>query len=184
MPAPESAFRSTPFAVEVIRSPRRQKTVSARVVEGRIRVRIPAWMSADDERRFVTDAVERIEQKRRSASVDLEGRGRELAASYDLPTPKSIRWATNQQHRWGSCSIGSGDIRISMRLLDVPPWVLDHVIVHELAHLVVPDHSDSFHRLLARYPLAERATGYLLALSDLPVHASGDATAVQPRLAG
>ena len=184
MTAPGPALSPTPFPVEVIRSSRRQKTVSARVVDGRIRVRIPAWMSVADEQRFVADVVDRIEQKRRSAAVDLEKRARELAARFELPTPASIRWATNQLQRWGSCSVGSGDIRISMRLVDVPDWVLDHVIVHELAHLVVPDHSDSFHTLLARYPLAERATGYLLALSDLPARASGEPIAAQPRLAG
>jgi len=122
MTALEPALDPTPFPVEVIRSSRRQKTVSARVVDGRIRVRIPAWMSVADEQCFVADVVERIEQKRRSTGVDLEKRARELAATLDLPMPASIRWATNQRHRWGSCSVGSGDIRISMRLLDVPPW--------------------------------------------------------------
>ena len=177
-------LNATPYPVEVIRSARRQKTVSARVVDGRIRVRIPAWMSSEDERRFVADVVERIEQKRRSATVDLDVRARQLAEQFELPEPASIRWATNQQHRWGSCSVGSGDIRISTRLVDVPPWVLDHVIVHELVHLVVADHSDDFHRLLARYPLAERATGYLLALSDQPARTASEATPARPRRAG
>lgn len=174
----------TPYVVDVIRSSRRQKTVAARVVEGRIRVRIPDWMSVEDEQRFVADVVERIEQKRRCAGVDLSDRARELAERLGLPTPESIRWATNQQHRWGSCSVGSGDIRISSRLADVPPWVLDHVIVHELAHLVVPDHSEAFHELLARYPLSERATGYLLALNDRPGREADRAIPAQPRRAG
>lgn len=69
--------------------------------------------------------------------------------------------------RWGSCTSASGDIRISTRLTDVPPWVLDHVIVHELAHLVVADHSAEFQRLVNQNPLAERAEGYLMALSDV-----------------
>jgi predicted metal-dependent hydrolase len=180
----DETLAHTPYPVEVIRSARRQKTVSARVVEGRIQVRIPAWMSPQDEDRFVTDVVERIELKRRSSAVDLEQRVVELAERYDLPTPASVRWATNQQHRWGSCSLGSRDIRISTRLVDVPPWVLDHVIVHELAHLAVPDHSPSFHALVARYPLAERATGYLQALSEVPAPASGGAIPSRPRRAG
>lgn len=183
MAALDQAPAPTPYPVEVIRSSRRNKTVSARVVDGRIRVRIPAWMSAADEESFVADVVERIEQKRRSSAIDLECRARELAERFDLPTPSSIRWATNQHQRWGSCSVGSRDIRISTRLVDVPPWVLDHVIVHELAHLVVPDHSASFHALLARYPLAERAIGYLLALNDQPA-AIDEATPVPSRRAG
>ena len=157
---------SSRYPVEVIRSERRVKTVSARIVDGVIRVRIPAWMSAADEERFVGDVVARIERERRSHAVDLEARARRLAAEYDLPEPTSIRWSTTQRQRWGSCTIGAGDIRISDRLVDVPPWVLDHVIVHELAHLVVAEHSPAFHALVDRYPYAERATGYLMALND------------------
>ena len=157
---------STRYPVEVIRSERRVKTVSARIVDGVIRVRIPSWMSAADEQTFVTDIVERIEQERRSQAIDLEARARALATRFDFPQPTSIRWSTRQRLRWGSCSTDSGHIRISDRLVDVPPWVLDHVIVHELAHLEVPDHSPAFHALVERNPLAERAKGYLMALSD------------------
>ncbi len=157
---------STRYPVEVIRSDRRHKTVSARIVDGVIRVRIPAWMTADDERTFVDDIVRRIEQQRRSDSIDIEARARRLADEYDLPQPESVRWSTTQHQRWGSCTIETGEIRVSDRLVDVPPWVLDHVMIHELAHLLVPDHSPAFDALLARNPLSERATGYLMALTD------------------
>lgn len=163
---PSTTRMSSRYPVEVIRSDRRVKTVSARIVEGVIRVRIPSWMSAAEESRFVTDIVERIELQRRSTSIDLEGRARLLAKKFDLPLPASIRWSKTQRQRWGSCSTHSGHIRISDRLVDVPPWVLDHVIVHELAHLVVPNHSAEFDALVERNPLAERAIGYLMALND------------------
>ena len=71
-----------------------------------------------------------------------------------------------QRQRWGSCTVDSGDIRISDRLVDVPPWVLDSVLIHELAHLVVPNHGPDFESIVNRYPLNERATGYLMAVSD------------------
>ncbi|MDG2025682.1 MAG: M48 family metallopeptidase [Acidimicrobiales bacterium] len=157
---------SSRYPVEVIRSERRVKTVSARIVDGVIRVRIPSWMSSADEKKFVDDVVTKIEQERRSHAIDLEARAARIASDYDLPQPESIRWAKNQNQRWGSCSIHSGDIRISNRLVDVPPWVLDYVILHELAHLVQPDHSPAFQALVDRYELAERATGYLMAVSD------------------
>jgi len=157
---------SSRYPVEVIRSDRRVKTVSARIVEGVIRVRIPSWMSAQEESRFVTDIVERIEVQRRSNGIDLEGRARLLAEKFDLPLPASIRWSKTQRQRWGSCSTQSGHIRISDRLVDVPPWVSDHVIVHELAHLVIPNPSAEFDALVERYPLTERAIGYLMALND------------------
>ncbi len=155
-----------PLPVEVIRSSRRVKTVSARIVDGVVRVRIPAWMTAADEHRYVSDIVARIERSRRCGRVDLERRAAELAERYDLPRPCSITWSARQRFRWGSCTPATGHIRISDRLAAVPGWVLDHVIVHELAHLLEPDHSSAFHELVARYPLSERATGYLLALQD------------------
>lgn len=68
--------------------------------------------------------------------------------------------------RWGSCTPSQGRIRISERLADVPPWVLDYVLVHELAHLEVPGHGTEFQQLVHRYELTERATGYLIALDE------------------
>lgn len=171
---------STRYPVEVIRSDRRTKTVSARIVDGVIRVRIPGWMTADDEARYVADIVGRIEQKRRSHAVDLTGRSRRLAEEFGLPTPNSIKWVSNQNQRWGSCTIDTADIRISDRLVDVPPWVLDHVIIHELAHLVVPDHSPAFDELLARNPLSQRAIGYLMALTDRAAEPAPAATPARP----
>lgn len=171
---------STRYPVEVIRSDRRTKTVSARIVDGVIRVRIPGWMTADDEAGYVRDIVHRIEQKRRSHAVDLTSRARRLAEEFGLPTPNSIRWVGNQSQRWGSCTIGTADIRISDRLVDAPPWVLDHVIVHELVHLVVPDHSPAFDELLARNPLSERAIGYLMALTDRAAEPRPASNAARP----
>lgn len=154
-----------PLPVEVIRSRRRRKTVQAEVVDGTIRVSMPASMSAADEREYVAYFVDRLDRRYRSAHVDLEQRARELAARHDLPVPASVRWSTTQRKRWGSCSIEARTIRVSSRLGDWPSWVLDYVLVHELAHLVEPNHSAAFHALVARYPLAERATGFLIAKS-------------------
>ena len=46
-----------------------------------------------------------------------------------------------------------------------PGWVVDHVIVHELAHLVEPNHSPAFYDLIRDVPDAEKAEGFLLAVS-------------------
>ena len=156
----------TRYPVEVIRSERRVKTVSARIVNGVIRVRIPSWMSESDEAHFVNSVVTKIEQERRSNTINLRDRAIHLAKEYDLPLPASIRWSKNQGQRWGSCTVQSGDVRISNRLVDVPPWVLDYVIVHELAHLLEANHSPEFYAIVHRYRLAERAAGYLMAVND------------------
>ena len=120
---------------------------------------------------MIAKVLARFEEKWRSSQVRLEPRARDLAARFGLPEPHSIRWSSRQRLRWGSCSAATGDIRISSRLAEAPPWVLDHVVIHELAHLVVADHSPEFHALTHRDPNAERAEGYLLALSDIGARA-------------
>lgn len=149
--------------VEVIRSINRHKTVQARVVDGRLVVRVPSRMSAADERRWVGEMTRRFSARRDAVPVDLARRAKTLASRHGLPTPSSIRWVTNQRQRWGSCTIATRQIRISDRLGGWPPWVLDYVIVHELAHLVVPNHGRRFQALVDRYPRAERARGFLIA---------------------
>lgn len=66
---------------------------------------------------------------------------------------------------WGSCTMDDGSIRISSRVASFPSWVLDYLLVHELAHLVVGDHSPAFWAVVNRYPKTEHARGYLIAKS-------------------
>lgn len=150
-----------PFRVKVIRSANRHKTVSSRITGGVLEIRIPAWMSDFDEAEVVDHFRRRFDERHRCWEVDLVARARDLAARHGLREPRSIRWSTRQSRRWGSCSTTTGEILISHRLTEVPPWVLDYVIVHELAHLVEAGHSAAFHELVDRYPLTERAIGYL-----------------------
>lgn len=151
--------------IEVIRSERRRKTLSARIVDGVIQVRVPAGMPRREEEAQVQKLAARVRAKHQAGAVNLTDRAARLAKRYGLPQPTSITWATNQQQRWGSCTTGAGTIRISSRLANVPDFVLDHVIIHELAHLVHPNHSAAFHKLANVHPKAERAEGYLLAMS-------------------
>jgi predicted metal-dependent hydrolase len=147
--------------VEVIRSAKRRKTVSARRVDGVVRVSIPATMSRADEERWVAEMVRRLDRSAATQGIDLVERAASLAGRYDLPTPRSIRFVDNQELRWGSCTPSEGTIRISSKLAAEPGWVLDYVIVHELAHLVVAGHGRRFWDMVARYPRAERARGWL-----------------------
>lgn len=151
--------------ITVVRSTKRVKTAQARMVDGRLEVRIPARASRDEEVRLVARFRRRFERTTASDAVDLTARARRLARSLDLPQPTEIRWVSNQAHRWGSCTPSMGTVRISDRLAGFPTWVIDHVIVHELAHLVEAGHGPRFRALIARYRLAERAEGYLIARS-------------------
>jgi predicted metal-dependent hydrolase len=149
--------------VEVVRSARRRKTVQAREVGGVLRVSIPAGMTVADEQRWVAEMVRRMERRAATDGIDLTARAEALADRYGLPRPRAIRWVTNQEWRWGSCTPSDRTIRISSRLVREPRWVLDYVIVHELVHLSVPRHNNRFWELVRRYPRAERAHGFLLA---------------------
>ena len=149
--------------VEVVRSAKRRKTVSARKVGDSLRVSIPASMSRADEERWVTEMVRRFQRKESADGLDLEHHALQLAERYGLPAPASIRWVSNQEHRWGSCTPADRSIRISDRLAREPRWVLDYVVVHELAHLRVRGHNLAFWTLVQRYPLTERARGFLIA---------------------
>jgi len=86
--------------------------------------------------------------------------------------PSSIRWVSTMRTRWASCTPSDGTIRMSVRLASMPPWVLDYVLVHELAHLRVAGHDERFWALVNRYPRCERARGYLdgvSAAAPLPI---------------
>ena len=169
--------------VEVIRSRRRRKTVQAVEADGVLRVLIPATMSRTDEQRWVAEMVGRFERRRVTETTDLVARAATLAGRYRLPLPIDVRWVDNQRSRWASCTPDDGVIRVSSRLAGVPAWVLDYVLVHELAHLVEPRHDRAFWALVNRYRRAERARGFLLAKSMAePGTEPTPAPPVSPRL--
>lgn len=151
--------------VRIVRSSRRRRTLQAVMRGDTVEVRVPRGLDPDAERTAVADLVAKLERRHISAGVDLTARAQNLARRFGLPEPSGIRWVSNQHHRWGSCTPATGQIRISDRLAAWPPWVLDYVIVHELAHLERLHHDEEFHRLVDRYPLAERARGFLMAMS-------------------
>ncbi|MFI5426163.1 M48 family metallopeptidase [Aeromicrobium sp. UC242_57] len=74
--------------------------------------------------------------------------------------PSSVRWVTNMDKRWGSCSSTDRSIRLSHRLQGMPPYVVDYVLIHELAHLIEPNHSSAFWKLVEAYPHSEKAKGF------------------------
>ena len=156
---------TTPPPVRIIRSTRRTKTVSARLDGGVITVRAPATLSEHELGEHVDRLVERLCRRRAADRIDLTERAERIAAAHDLPRPTSIRFVSNQDHRWGSCTPAAGTIRISDRLADAPGWVIDHIVLHELAHLAEPDHGAGFRAIVERSPDHDRAEGFLLGLS-------------------
>jgi predicted metal-dependent hydrolase len=160
--------------VEVRRSRRRNRTVSAYREGDTVVVLLPARMTRAEEQHWVAEMLARLqrsETRRRSparaSDAALLARCRQLASRHlrGKVEPTSVRWVPPMRTRWASCTPADGTIRVSDRLRDVPSWVLDYVLVHELAHLLVPGHGADFWALVRGYPKMERAIGYLEGLS-------------------
>ena len=162
---------TSPPTVKISYSDRRQRTVSARPLpDGSIEILAPQGISEADLKPIVEKLTQRLQRRaERSLRVsddDLARRAQELNQRYFGGRLRwtSIRYVTNQAKRFGSCTPGLGTIRISDRVAKMPAWVRDYVLVHELAHLEQANHSPAFWKLVNRYPLTERARGYLMAL--------------------
>ena len=160
--------------VKIIRSQKRKKTISAREVDGVIHLYLPMGLSREDEFKYIQWAKKRFEARHRkkelrenNADEVLEQRAQELNRRYFAG---ELSWAqicytTEQNARtFGICNTRNRTIRVSDRLLKMPQFVHDYVVVHELAHLKVPRHDSDFWRLVNRYPKTERARGYLMAV--------------------
>nr|WP_269046162.1 M48 family metallopeptidase [Paenarthrobacter sp. Z7-10] len=158
----------------VRRSSRRRQTVAAFWEGGTAVVAIPGHFSAAQEREWVARMLLRLQSKGdRSGKGSPTGRGRsddalmtraqELSLQYfaGRSRPVTVRWVSNQNSRWGSATPSERTIRLSHHLQGMPGWVVDYVLLHELAHLLVAGHGPAFWALLEGYPQLERAKAFL-----------------------
>jgi hypothetical protein len=165
-PRPDPQATEGNELVEVRRSARRRRTVSAYREGERTIVLLPARMTKAEEQHWVSTMLKQLaaqEQRSRPSDDELWERAQRLSARYldGRAAPRSVRWVSNQRTRWGSCTPADGSIRLSDRLQGMPDWVVDYVLLHELAHLLVPGHGAAFWGLLEGYPDVERARGFL-----------------------
>ena len=160
-------------AIKILRSKKRRRTVSARIVKDILIVRAPQYLPESRLQKVITEFKARIERKQLkeelNKSENLVQRVKEFNLQYfeNKLTVNSIEYVTDQNSKFGCCNYRTGCIRISHRISAMPQWVRNYVIIHELAHLVVPDHSKAFWEIVNRYKLAERARGYLIAAGGL-----------------
>ncbi len=169
------------WPVRVIRSAKRKKTVSAELRNGELVVRAPAAISDAELDRHIESLRERLvkrtaRQRVPRSDVELDAMARKINKAYfeSKLTWQSIRFVSNMKKRYGSCTPSRGTIRISDRLLKMPKWVLEYVLVQEMAHLQEANHSPKFWKLVNRYPLTERARGYLIAVGMESEEGEGD----------
>ncbi|GAA1413580.1 metal-dependent hydrolase [Glutamicibacter uratoxydans] len=165
---------SDDLPVRIIRSAKRQKTVSSQWKQDRLVVQVPARLDEKTERAMVEQMIQKYRQSkaRREASTTsdaLDARASVLDQQYfgGAARPASVRWVSNQNKRWGSASLHQRTIRLSDSLLHTPGWVQDYVLVHELAHLAAPKdgHGPLFQSLLNRFERREEADQYLAGFS-------------------
>ena len=86
-----------------------------------------------------------IQWYKQQAKLDFSRRLEILAAKLGVETPPLT--LSNAQSRWGSCN-SRGEVRLSWRLLQAPPHIINYVICHELAHLKQMNHSAKFYAVL------------------------------------
>jgi predicted metal-dependent hydrolase len=156
--------------VEIRRSKRRKNSVTAFREHGKTVVVVPAKLPAREIGDYVKDLVGKLDARdEKTASLEaLEKRAAKLVNEYldydvigNHHVPVTIKWVTNQNSRWGSCTPADGNIRLSHRLREMPAYVIECVLLHELIHLIVSDHGAKFYELMNRYPEYEKAEAYL-----------------------
>jgi hypothetical protein len=165
------AERPSP-TVRIVRSANRKRTVSARLVDGGavLEILAPDGISDAELAPIIEKLGQRVRRRAERPAKDVDAalvrRAAELNRQFFDGKLRwsELRYVTNQKHRFGSCTPGKGSIRISHRVATMPAWVRDYVLVHEMAHLVEPNHGPRFWKMVNRYPRTERARGYLMAL--------------------
>ena len=156
--------------VEVRRSKRRKKSSEAYRSGGKVVVVVPWRLSQREIELTVDELLKKLQQIeiRHANPSQLMSRAQFLVDTYldhdvigQHHVPVTIKWVTNQNTRWGSCTPATGTIRLSHRVQTMPEYVQDAVLLHELIHLIVLAHNEEFHNFMNRYPELARATAFL-----------------------
>lgn len=164
-------YKIDPQDIEIIRSPQRSKTVTGAFKNGKLRVHVPANLTKAEEAYYVAKVRERVERRETKQLLNdgdpLLKRAAELNARYFAGKLEivSVNYVTNQNSLFGSCSLRRKTIRLSHHLAEVPEWVRDYVLMHEMAHLVEPGHNRAFWDIVNRYPRTREARRYLKAFA-------------------
>ena len=158
---------------------RRTRRMSMSIVKnGDVHVSAPIGMPKSEVERFIEEHREWIaearkkyyeSQKRRAAFYNqLPLRTREQADdalqrlialiepmvdrySLEMGVSPSVIWYKVMISRWGVCNVKEKSICFSAYVLLLPEWCVEHVVVHELCHLLEPSHNARFHTLMDKY---------------------------------
>ena len=165
--------------IKIVRSRRRWRTVGARMVKDMLLIQAPAVLSQERLEKIVESFKLKFERKRIKTELDRKQDLVKIAARLNEKyfnnqlKINTIEYVTDQSRKFGCCRYGAANIRISHRIGLMPDWVRDYIVMHELAHLIEPNHSRAFWDIVYRYRLAERARGYLMAAGESAREESG-----------
>lgn len=154
--------------IRIVASRRRRRTVAARLRSGVLELLVPDWMPGPERERWAEEMRQRLERRMERARPSDDRLAQRARSLNDRHFGGRLRWTSiafaDMSRLWGSCTYTTGAIRIALRAKPLPEWVVDYLVVHELAHLEHSDHGPAFHELENRYPLTERARGFLMAI--------------------
>lgn len=158
--------------IHINRSNRRKKTIEGKIKDNILHIYLPKGLSKKQEQKYITIIENNMKKKEQKKNLNSNGHLKERAEMinqkyFDGNLDFSIRFVTNQHKKYGSCTPATKTIRLSHQIADFPQFVQDYLIVHELAHLIHPNHSKAFWEIVHHYPLVERAKGFLYAVEYL-----------------
>lgn len=151
--------------LEVVR--KRVKNINARLNGKTLSVSAPHRVSARELEEVILELARKLVRRSRADAVNSNGGAdaiaRKVAARFpDPPEVTEVRFVTNQKAQWGSYSQKTGVVRLNAALRQMPPWVLEAVVAHELAHTFHLDHSPAFWELVRSVCLkTDRARAFL-----------------------
>ncbi len=153
---------------KIVKSKRRISTASVQQKENYFLLTVPDFLSQKHIEKIKNAFKKKIDRSQKRKN-NLEKLADKLNQQYFKGKLKyrSINWSRRQKRILGSCSVYSRDIRLSDKLKRAPLWVIKAVLLHEMTHIIYPDHGRKFNQKMAEYRLLERAKGYLYALSQL-----------------
>lgn len=169
---------------------KRVKNINARLHGSTLSVSAPHRVSSGEVHDVAVELARRLLRRARADAVNGDDSGRIVAHKVAAKFPKpprvtEVRFSTNQRSQWGSYSPRTGVMRLNAVLKVMPPWVLEAVVAHELAHSFHPDHSPAFWNLVrsvCRH--TDRANAFLEGVRWLASSWEGLEPAERSQLAG
>src|SRR5439155_23342314 len=152
---------------------KRVRHINARLRRQTLFVSAPPQVEQQYLDRVVADLarklVRRVHARQVNATEDALALVRKVAARFpNRPEVAPVEFVAPQMSRWGSYSLRTRTIRLHVALREMPRWVLESVVAHELAHVTHLHHGPEFWALVRSVdPDCDRADGFLNGVSWL-----------------